>query len=119
MKTIEPGKVMGILLIFLLSFQVNAQARKVNKLLDNSEDRAFMMQKISADKNLRTEMIHYLSQNVDAVSDLKSQFGTKPNMKMMMAKMKKDSINKNTDTTKMKMCPMCKKKMEQKKTDAD
>jgi len=97
--------------IFLMSYQAQAQSRKVNAILENPEDRAYLMQKISNDKTLTTEMIDYLSNNVEAVTQLKSKFGGKKEMKMKHKIKEKDEEGKH----KMQMCAMCKKNMEEKK----
>ena len=83
-----------------MSFQVQLQSRKVNRVLENPEERAYLMMKISNDEKLRTEMNGYLSNNVEATKQLKAKFGEQ---------------KKDKEQPKKEMCPMCKKKMEEKK----
>ncbi|NNC49141.1 MAG: hypothetical protein HKO01_01225 [Flaviramulus sp.] len=93
-----------------MSYQVMGQSRKINKILENPEDRAYLMMKISNDKKLMTEMIDYLSHNVEAVEKLQAKYGN--NEEGMMKKM---SETKGQEHPKNEMCTMCKKKMAKKK----
>jgi hypothetical protein len=116
MKTYNLLKPTLLALIFLMSYQVQAQSRNVKKVLENPEDRAYLMLKISNDKALTAEMIDYLSNNVEASEQLKAKFSKQKGMKM---KLKMAEHKEGKDHPKMEMCAMCKKKMADKNADGD
>lgn len=112
MKNLKSG---FLLLVFfmLLSFQGYTQNKRADKVIKDSEQRAYTMKVISNDSLMLAEMTSYLLANEKAMKQLSANkaFTKKLMSSKMMKKMDKDAEKEKEG---MKMCPMCEKKKKEK-----
>ena len=98
MNKIKNVSLVFLMMVALIGYQSNAQTRRADKILKDSEQRAYIMKTIINDSLMMVEMTRYITENEKAMEHLNTnrQF-----IKQLMSS--KGMMHKHRDTTMAKM----------------